>query len=69
MTLKSVLRCFNVDESGAVTVDWVVLTGSIVFLGAILGFLVGDGINVLAVNVGADIAARDVVNFTYGNRD
>lgn len=31
-------RCFIKADDGAVTVDWVVLTGAIVFLGATVAF-------------------------------
>lgn len=50
---------FNKDESGAVTVDWVVLTAAIVGLGiAILG-TVRTGATSLATDIGADLAAID----------
>lgn len=52
--VKKALR-FSVDESGAVTVDWVVLTAAIVGIGlAILGTTAG-GITAASVNVAEDI--------------
>ncbi len=49
---------FGVDESGAVTVDWVVLTAAIVGIGlAILGTTAG-GITAASVNVAEDIELK-----------
>jgi hypothetical protein len=55
--VKKALR-FSVDESGAVTVDWVVLTAAIVGIGlAILGTTAG-GITAASVNVAEDIELK-----------
>ncbi|MEZ5686522.1 MAG: hypothetical protein R3D78_11805 [Paracoccaceae bacterium] len=50
-TLNKLRNCFT-DESGAVTVDWVVLTAAIVSL----GFLVGGVIWSEADNAALDVA-------------
>ena len=44
MNLKALLTRFAADESGAVTVDWVVLTAGLVGLAAIIGVTVADGV-------------------------
>ena len=43
MKLFSLLKKFRADESGAVTVDWVVLTAAIVGLGVVLENSLGGG--------------------------
>lgn len=44
MNLKTLLNRFAADESGAVTVDWVVLTAGLVGLAAIIGTSVATGV-------------------------
>ncbi len=51
MKLFALLKNFRSDESGAVTVDWVVLTAAIVGLGVVVMTTVGGGIQTLAGNV------------------
>ena len=46
-------RRFLRDDSGAVTVDWIVLTGMIVLLGMAAGFAVTANVPQLADGVGA----------------
>ncbi|MGV6812031.1 MAG: Flp family type IVb pilin [Brevirhabdus sp.] len=48
---------FAKDESGAVTVDWVVLTAAIVGLGAVVLSTVSGGVNDLASDIAADLSA------------
>ena len=43
---------FIADEFGAVTVDWVVITASIAFLGVVVVTTVGDGMEEPAEDVG-----------------
>lgn len=52
MTIIKLAQTFKNDESGAVTVDWVVLTAAIVGLGIAVLSTVGDGI----IDTGAKIA-------------
>ena len=54
---------FAKDESGAVTVDWVVLTSAIVGLGIAVMLSVGNSTKGLADKVSADINSRSV--WTY----
>lgn len=51
MKLFDMIKKFRNDESGAVTVDWVVLTAAIVGLGIAVVVAVGPGINSLAGNI------------------
>ncbi|MFA9230525.1 MAG: Flp family type IVb pilin [Microgenomates group bacterium] len=58
MKLMNILNSFKNDESGAVTVDWVVLTAAIVGLGMVVMTTVGGGIETLAGKVKTDVAGR-----------
>ena len=49
---------FCVDDSGAVTVDWVVLTAAIVGLGMIVVGTAAKGISEASTNVAVDIQAK-----------
>jgi Flp pilus assembly pilin Flp len=44
MKIANLFKSFKNDESGAVTVDWVVLTAAIVGLGMVVMTTVGGGI-------------------------
>ena len=52
---------FKSNESGAVTVDWVVLTAAIVGLGMIVVSSVGSGITTLATKVSIEVSDRGSV--------
>jgi Flp pilus assembly pilin Flp len=54
----NLLKTFKNDESGAVTVDWVVLTAAIVGLGLVVMQTVGGGIEDLAGDINADLLAN-----------
>lgn len=51
---------FIESEDGAVTVDWVVLTGAIVGLGLAVMTSVGGGTTTLSDKVSGNLAAADV---------
>ncbi|MDR5651974.1 Flp family type IVb pilin [Ruixingdingia sedimenti] len=51
MKLFSLIKKFRNDESGAVTVDWVVLTAAIVGLGIVVMNVVGGGIESVATGI------------------
>ncbi|MDM8167739.1 hypothetical protein [Roseovarius sp.] len=53
---------FLEDESGAVTVDWVVLSAAVVGLGVAAVSTVGDGVNSLASDIATAIADKSVDN-------
>jgi len=57
------MKLFNAflkDESGAVTVDWVVLTAAIVGLGIAVLTSVGNGTTTLADKISSELASKDV---------
>jgi Flp pilus assembly pilin Flp len=51
------IKNFRKDESGAVTVDWVVLTAAIVGLGIAAVTPVSNGIDTAATSLVTDLAA------------
>ena len=59
------LNAFLKDESGAVTVDWVVLTAAVVGLGIVVLTSVGGGTTTLANKVSSHMASQGVTT-TYG---
>jgi Flp pilus assembly pilin Flp len=60
MKLLNVFKSFANDESGAVTVDWVVLTAAIVGLGLLVIQVVTPGIETLAGNIASEVADIEV---------
>ena len=63
------MKLFNAflkDESGAVTVDWVVLTAAIVGLGIAVLTSVGGGTTTLADKVSSHMASRSVTTAYSG---
>jgi Flp pilus assembly pilin Flp len=59
MKLLNIFKSFKNDESGAVTVDWVVLTAAIVGLGMVVMTTVGDGIEGLGTAIVSDLEGRN----------
>ena len=58
MKLLNLFKTFKSDESGAVTVDWVVLTAAIVGLGMVVMTTVGGGITGLGDAIVTDLGNR-----------
>ena len=58
MKLMNFFKAFSKDESGAVTVDWVVLTAAIVGLGMVVMVTVGGGITGLGDSIVTDLGSR-----------
>ena len=58
MKLFKLFKNFHNDESGAVTVDWVVLTAAIVGLGMVVMTTVGGGITGLGDAIVTDLGSR-----------
>ena len=54
---KAVLQ-FKNEESGAVTVDWVVLTAAVVGLGLLISNTMGSAITTAADNIGTQITTN-----------
>lgn len=64
MKLLKLAMNFKNDESGAVTVDWVVLTAAIVGLGIAVLSSVSGGTTALAGKIGAEMNSLDVVYYS-----
>lgn len=62
MKLFNMLKKFRNDESGAVTVDWVVLTAAIVGLGIVVMGTVRNGVSTLAGNISSEVGGITVDN-------
>ncbi|MBV7410561.1 hypothetical protein [Maritimibacter sp. DP1N21-5] len=60
MAFRSRMTAFARDESGAVTVDWVVLTAAIIFMGIAAGFTVTSSVPSLADKASSVVANRPV---------
>ena len=58
------IKTFLNDESGAVTVDWVVLTAAIVGLGIAVLTSVGGGTTTLAESISTNLAEGNVRTLT-----
>ena len=58
LKLRKLFKSFRADESGAVTVDWVVLTAAIVGLGMVVMTTVGGGIEGLGKKIVTDLNGR-----------
>jgi Flp pilus assembly pilin Flp len=52
MKMFKIVKKFNADEEGAVTVDWVVLTAAVVGLGAAALTMVRNGTKEAATDIG-----------------
>ena len=58
LKLRKLFKNFRADDSGAVTVDWVVLTAAIVGLGMVVMKTVGGGIQTLGDSIVTDLQGR-----------
>ncbi len=56
-------KSFKTDESGAVTVDWVVLTAAIIGLGVAVMTSVGKGTTGLAKTISDDLAGTKIAKY------
>ena len=56
--MMNFLKNFKNDESGAVTVDWVVLTSAIVGLGLVVMTTVNGAVTAEATEIAADLAVN-----------
>ena len=66
MKLFAMIKNFHNDESGAVTVDWVVLTAAIVGLGIAVVASVGGGVGSLGSNISNALSGANVEMGTGG---
>ncbi len=60
MKLFNMIKNFRNDESGAVTVDWVVLTAAIVGLGIAVLTSVGGGVTDLSSDIANNLSSAGV---------
>ena len=60
MKLFNLIKTFQRDEDGAVTVDWVVLTAAIVGLGIAVLTTVGGATDDYADEIGAHLSAQGI---------
>lgn len=60
--MTNFIKNFANDESGAVTVDWVVLTAAIVGLGVAVLATVKDGVTELSETISTQVGAITVNN-------
>ena len=64
MQFLNIFKHFAKDEDGAVTVDWVVLTGAIVTLGLLVMSTVKPGITGAASTINTRVSSAAAGNFT-----
>ena len=64
MKLLNIFKHFAKDEDGAVTVDWVVLTAAIVFLGLIVMSTIQPAISGAAASIAVDL--NNAANGNFG---
>ena len=64
MKLLNIFKNFKSDESGAVTVDWVVLTAAIVGLGLAVMSSVGSGVSGLGNKIKTEIGTTRTLGYT-----
>lgn len=57
---KQFWRRFRDDETGAVTVDWVVLTAGVLIFGVLVAAMIADGANNMSTGAGAQLASAQV---------
>ena len=67
MKLLNLFKAFKSDESGAVTVDWVVLTAAIVGLGMVVMTTVGGGITSLSGEIVTDLTDQSINGYGANN--
>ncbi|MBP6738025.1 MAG: pilus assembly protein [Rhodobacteraceae bacterium] len=67
MKLLNIFKAFKSDESGAVTVDWVVLTAAIVGLGMVVMTTVGGGIESLGGEIVTDLTNQSINGYGTNN--
>ncbi len=67
MPILTSVKKFTADESGAVTVDWVVLTAGIVGIGLVVLGTTAGGLTKAAVNVASDITLKQIAATNLNN--
>lgn len=65
LNLRKLFKSFRSDESGAVTVDWVVLTAAIVGLGLVVMNTVGPAVQGVATTITTDLTSASDAAATH----
>ena len=65
MKLFTTLKNFRNDESGAVTVDWVVLTAAIVGLGIAVLTSVSGGVCEMSSDIADALSSQGVASYSF----
>lgn len=65
MNFISKIKSFKEDESGAVTVDWVVLTAAIVGLGIAVLTTVSSGVGNMSTDISTGLTDQNVSSYTF----
>ncbi|ABD53916.1 hypothetical protein [Jannaschia sp. CCS1] len=63
----SYIKSFASNESGAVTVDWVVLTAALVGLGLAVMSVVSGGVENLSGSIATDLSAINPIDDPFAN--
>ena len=58
--MRNLVRRFRLDEAGAITVDWVVLTASIVALGVMVIALLNGNLGSVGAKVNTFLSSQSV---------
>ncbi|PVA05787.1 Flp family type IVb pilin [Thalassorhabdomicrobium marinisediminis] len=61
--MLEMLKTFRADESGAVTVDWVVLTALVVGLGIAVLAVIGEGTIALSEKISSQLSAQTIATY------
>lgn len=56
-------RKFLQDDTGAVTVDWVVLAAGIVLMGAVLAVPIGNNVTDLSREMGTSVSSMGIATY------
>ena len=67
--MTNLIKTFAKSESGAVTVDWVVLTAALVGLGLAVMAVVSTGVEDASNSVATDLAAIDPSTNPFATND
>jgi Flp pilus assembly pilin Flp len=65
MKLFNMIKSFRNDESGAVTVDWVVLTAAIVGLGIAVLTSVSGGVGNMSSDIANGLSSQNVATYSF----
>lgn len=64
-TARAFLKRFRSGESGAVTIDWVVLTAALLTLGIVMATLISNGATEMSTGAGARLSNAEVPRVSF----